>query len=64
MRQGIVKYNNIPAGKITEEDHGDYLFEYDEAFVHAYPNLFITFSMLTMISTGANLLSSLMGSCM
>jgi serine/threonine-protein kinase HipA len=45
MRQGIVKYNNIPAGKITEEDHGDYLFEYDESFVHAYPNLFITFSM-------------------
>jgi serine/threonine-protein kinase HipA len=45
MRQGIVKYNNIPAGLLTEDDNGEYLFVYDEAFAKAYPDQFITFQM-------------------
>ena len=45
MRQGIVKYNNIKAGLLTEEDNGEYLFEYDELYVQNYQNQFITFQM-------------------
>lgn len=45
MRQGIVKYNNIKAGLLTEEDHGEYLFEYDEIYAQTYPNQFVTFQM-------------------
>lgn len=45
MRQGIVKYNNVKAGLLTEEDNGEYLFVYDEKYVQTYPNQFITFQM-------------------
>jgi serine/threonine-protein kinase HipA len=45
MRQGIVKYNNIPVGILTEEDNGEYLFVYDEAYVSNHPNEFISFQM-------------------
>jgi serine/threonine-protein kinase HipA len=45
MRQGIVKYNNIKAGLLTEEDNGEYLFVYDEIYVQSYQNQFITFQM-------------------
>jgi serine/threonine-protein kinase HipA len=45
MRQGIVKYNNIKAGLLTEEDNGEYLFVYDELYVQSYHNQFITFQM-------------------
>jgi len=45
MRQGIVKYNNIKAGLLTEEDSGEYVFLYDEMYVNAYPDRFITFDM-------------------
>lgn len=45
MRQGIVKYNNIVAGILSELDNGDYVFEYDKAYIVNYPNQFITFNM-------------------
>jgi serine/threonine-protein kinase HipA len=45
MRQGIIKYNNIQAGILTEEDNGEYQFVYDEEYVKIYPNQFITFQM-------------------
>jgi serine/threonine-protein kinase HipA len=45
MRQGLVKYNNIPAGVITEEDNGGYLFVYDKKYVQNHPDQFITFQM-------------------
>lgn len=45
MRQGIIKYNGIRAGLLTEEDNGGYLFEYDEKYAETYPNQFITFQM-------------------
>jgi len=40
-----VRYNNISAGLLTEEDSGEYLFVYDEKYVQTYPNQFITFQM-------------------
>jgi serine/threonine-protein kinase HipA len=45
MRQGIIKYNHIQAGLLTEEDNGEYLFVYDDMYVQNYPNQFITFQM-------------------
>lgn len=45
MRQGIVKYNSIQAGLLTEDDNGEYLFVYDQEYVQTYPNQFITFQM-------------------
>jgi serine/threonine-protein kinase HipA len=45
MRQGIVKYNGITAGLLTEEDEGTYVFRYDEDYVEKYPNQFLTFQM-------------------
>lgn len=45
MRQGIVKYNNELAGLLTEEDNGEYCFEYDEKYVQLHPGQFITFQM-------------------
>lgn len=45
MRQGIVKYNNELAGIITENENGEYLFEYDKQYVLNYPNQYITFNM-------------------
>ena len=45
MRQGIVKYNNIPAGLLTEEDNGEYLFVYDEAYTKNHPDQFISFQL-------------------
>lgn len=45
MRQGIVKYNNEPAGLLTEDDNGAYEFVYDEKYVQTCPDQFITFQM-------------------
>lgn len=45
MRQGIVKYNNIRAGLLTEEDSGEYIFVYDDEYIKTYPDQFITFDM-------------------
>lgn len=45
MRQGIVFYNSIFAGIITETDDGEYTFSYDPTYIQKYPNQLITFSM-------------------
>ena len=45
MRQGLVKYNNILAGVLSEEDNGEYLFVYDEKYINTHPDQFITFQM-------------------
>lgn len=45
MRQGIVKYNNLQAGLLTEEDNGEYAFVYDEKYTQTYPAQFVTFQM-------------------
>lgn len=45
MRRAIVKYNDIVAGKLTEDDNGEYLFSYNPDYVKMYPNQFITFNI-------------------
>jgi serine/threonine-protein kinase HipA len=45
MRQAIVRYNNIQAGLLTEDDTGEYQFVYDEAYTKNYPDQFISFQM-------------------
>lgn len=45
MRQAIVKYNNVRAGVLTEEDSGEYLFVYDDRYIKDRPFQFITFNM-------------------
>jgi serine/threonine-protein kinase HipA len=45
MRKGIVKYNNIKAGILSEEENGEYQFVYDEEYVKKFPQNFITFQM-------------------
>lgn len=45
MRQGIVKYNDIAAGILTETAEGAYIFQYDEAYCVEFPDQFITFQM-------------------
>jgi len=45
MRKGLVKYNNEPAGVLTELDNGEYLFVYNEQYISKHPDQFITISM-------------------
>lgn len=45
MRQAIIKYNDIVAGVLIEDDSGEYVFTYDKIYIHNYPNQFITFNM-------------------
>jgi serine/threonine-protein kinase HipA len=45
MRQAKVFYQDILAGILTETNEGDYVFQYEDTYVQAHPNDFITFSM-------------------
>ena len=45
MRQGKVYYKDHLAGILTEQDDGEYIFQYDERFRIEYPDEFITFTM-------------------
>jgi serine/threonine-protein kinase HipA len=45
MRQGIVKYKEIRAGMLTEDENGEYWFVYDPDYVRKYPHQFISFQM-------------------
>jgi len=45
MRQAIIKYNNIKAGILTEDDNGEYHFQYDEMYVKNFPKQFLSFNM-------------------
>lgn len=45
MRQAIIKYNNITAGVLTENDNGEYIFQYDFEYVKSHPNQFIAFNI-------------------
>ncbi|MBK6668040.1 MAG: HipA N-terminal domain-containing protein [Saprospiraceae bacterium] len=45
MRQAVVKYNNTIAGILTEDDQGEYYFEYDTEYILDSPDNFITFQM-------------------
>lgn len=45
MRQGIVKYDHLIAGTITETNEGLYVFQYEEQYIQDFPDQFITFQM-------------------
>lgn len=45
MRQAYVYYNDDLAGILTETYDGEYLFQYDEAYIANYPDQFLTFTM-------------------
>ena len=45
MRKASVYYKEHLAGILTETDDGEYVFQYDEAYIRDYPATFITFTM-------------------
>jgi serine/threonine-protein kinase HipA len=45
MRQGNVYYNENLAGIITENNEGEYVFQYDSEYIEKHPQEFITFTM-------------------
>ena len=45
MRQAKVFYQDILAGILTETNEGDYVFQYEDAYIKEHPEDFITFSM-------------------
>ena len=45
MRKANIYYKDILAGKLTETDEGEYIFEYLTAYIKNYPLQFITFTM-------------------
>ena len=45
MRQGEVFYNNNLAGVLTETNDGEYIFQYNEAYISEHPDDFLTFTM-------------------
>lgn len=45
MRKAKVYYNEYLAGIITENDEGEYVFQYDSEYIEKHPQDFITFTM-------------------
>lgn len=45
MRQGKVLYKDSLAGILTETDDGEYVFQYDEAYIEQHPQDFLSFTM-------------------
>ena len=45
MRKALVKYNNLKAGILSEEENGEYQFVYDKGYVKKFPKMFVTFQM-------------------
>lgn len=45
MRKASVYYKDHLAGVLMETDDGEYVFQYDEAYIQNYPTAFITFTM-------------------
>jgi len=45
MRRGKVYYKEYFAGIISESNDGEFVFQYDEQYVHEHPSEFITFTM-------------------
>ena len=45
MRKASVYYKDYLAGILTETNDGEYVFQYDEAYIRDYPAAFITFTM-------------------
>ena len=45
MRKARVKYNNINAGIISEEENGEYQFVYDDDYIKNHTGSFIAFQI-------------------
>ncbi|SEL41860.1 HipA N-terminal domain-containing protein [Parapedobacter koreensis] len=45
MRKAAIYYKEEKAGVLSETNDGEYVFEYDEHYVRAFPEQFITFTM-------------------
>jgi serine/threonine-protein kinase HipA len=45
MRKALVKYNNVIAGVLSEDDNGEYQFVYDAEYIEHSSDKFITFQM-------------------
>ncbi|RFM29082.1 HipA N-terminal domain-containing protein [Deminuibacter soli] len=45
MRQAMIYYKDIAAGVLTETDDGFYEYQYLPAYIDAYPEQFICFTM-------------------
>lgn len=45
MRKASIYYKDQLAGTLIETDDGEYVFQYDEAYIKAYPSAFIIFTM-------------------
>lgn len=45
MRTAEILYHDTRAGILTETDEGRFIFQYDEKYVLAHPDQFLTFTM-------------------
>ena len=45
MRNANIYYKEVLAGKLTETNEGEYVFEYNDQYVTNHPREFITFTM-------------------
>ena len=45
MRKAAIYYKDVLAGRLTETDEGDYIFQYEEQYINKHPKQFITFTM-------------------
>ena len=45
MRKAGIYYKDVLAGRLTETDEGDYIFQYEEQYINKHPKQFITFTM-------------------
>lgn len=45
MRSANIYYKDILAGKLTETNEGEFVFQYDDHYVENHPGEFITFTM-------------------
>jgi len=46
MRRANIYYKEILAGKLTENNEGEFIFQYEALYVKDHPNEFISFTML------------------
>ena len=45
MRSANIYYKEVLAGKLTETNDGEFVFQYDKLYIKDHPNEFITFTM-------------------
>lgn len=45
MRRAEIYYKNDLAGILTETDEGEYIYQYDAAYISSYPSQFLTFTL-------------------